>query len=132
MARGDQMVRQWRIIQTLISSKTGKSVLELIDILGFDCHLRTVYRDLDALQYAGFPIYNDNDGKKNIWMLMDSAKQILPIPKNIIGQEKAKTDKDYEPFGPEWEKSLMGFRKKELITLLKGILIEKQKLQENR
>lgn len=83
MARGNQMGRQWRIIQTLISSKTGKSVSELIDILELDCHQRTVYRDLDALQNAGFPIYNETVNNKNIWLLMDSAKQKMPIPMNI-------------------------------------------------
>ncbi len=83
MPRGDQMGRQWKIIQTLISSKTGKTVSELIDILELDCHQRTVYRDLDALQNAGFPIYNENIGNKNLWMLMDSAKEKMPIPMNI-------------------------------------------------
>lgn len=83
MPRGDQMGRQWKIIQTLISSKTGKSVSELIDILELDCHQRTVYRDLDALQNAGFPIYNETSDNKNLWMLMDSAKEKMPIPMNI-------------------------------------------------
>lgn len=83
MARGDQMGRQWKIIQTLISSKTGKSVTELIDILELECHQRTVYRDLEALQSAGFPIYNETDGGTNIWMLLDSAKEKMPIPMNI-------------------------------------------------
>ena len=83
MPRGDQMGRQWRIIQTLISSKTGKSVSELIDILELECHQRTVYRDLDALQNAGFPIYNETIDNTNLWMLMDSAKEKMPVPMNI-------------------------------------------------
>ena len=83
MPRGDQMGRQWRIIQTLISSKTGKTVTELIDILELDCHQRTVYRDLDALQNAGFPIYNETVDNKNLWMLIESAKEKMPIPMNI-------------------------------------------------
>jgi hypothetical protein len=33
MARGDQLGRQWRIIQTLITSKQGKSAAELADDL---------------------------------------------------------------------------------------------------
>jgi len=44
MARGDQLGRQWRIIQTLISSRMGNSAAELASQL--DCHARTVYRDL--------------------------------------------------------------------------------------
>jgi predicted DNA-binding transcriptional regulator YafY len=51
MARGDQLGRQWKIIQTLITSKNGKSASELAE--GLDCHPRTVYRDLQALQVAG-------------------------------------------------------------------------------
>jgi len=51
MARGDQLGRQWRIIQTLISSRRSKSAAELAE--GLKCHPRTVYRDLEALQVAG-------------------------------------------------------------------------------
>jgi len=53
MARGDQLGRQWKIIQILVSSKRGKSAAELADDL--ECHPRTLYRDLEALQVAGFP-----------------------------------------------------------------------------
>ncbi|MBW2610610.1 MAG: WYL domain-containing protein [Deltaproteobacteria bacterium] len=40
MARGDQLGRQWRIIQTLISSRKGKSASELAQEL--ECHPRTL------------------------------------------------------------------------------------------
>jgi hypothetical protein len=52
MARGDQLARQWRIIQTLISSKQGKSAADFVK--DKNCHPRTIYRDLGALQEAGF------------------------------------------------------------------------------
>lgn len=42
MARGDQLGRQWKIIQTLITLKKGKSAAELATDL--DIHPRTVYR----------------------------------------------------------------------------------------
>jgi len=62
MARGDQLARQWRIIQTLVSSKHGKAVADLVK--EENCHPRTIYRDLEALQEAGFPIYSERlDGK---------------------------------------------------------------------
>jgi len=51
--RGDQIVRQWRIIQELISSRKGKSAVDLA--MELECHPRTVYRDLEALQVAVFP-----------------------------------------------------------------------------
>jgi predicted DNA-binding transcriptional regulator YafY len=78
MARGDQLARQWKIIQTLISSRIGKAVSELAQDL--HCHSRTVYRDLEALQAAGFPVYTDRVGGKTIWSLLETAKHSIPIP----------------------------------------------------
>lgn len=78
MARGDQLARQWKIIQSLISSRQGKSVPDMAEALG--CHRRTVYRDLEALQAAGFPIYTDRVEGRNHWSLLDTAKNNIPIP----------------------------------------------------
>ena len=78
MARGDQLARQWKIIQSLISSRQGKSVSDLAGAL--HCHRRTVYRDLEALQVAGFPVYTDRVGGRNHWNLLDTAKNSIPIP----------------------------------------------------
>ena len=78
MARGDQLGRQWRIIQTLINSKLGKSAAQLAEEI--ECHPRTVYRDLEALQVAGFPIYNEKVEGKGLWSLLDTIKHQIPIP----------------------------------------------------
>ena len=78
MARGDQLARQWRIIQTLISSRHGKPVSNLA--IELSCHTRTVYRDLEALQAAGFPVYTDKVEGRNVWSLLDTAKHSIPIP----------------------------------------------------
>ncbi|MBW1999657.1 MAG: transcriptional regulator [Deltaproteobacteria bacterium] len=78
MARGDQLSRQWKIIQTLISSKMGKSAADLAEDL--ECHPRTVYRDLGALQAAGFPIYTERIEGRNLWSLLDTLKHQIPIP----------------------------------------------------
>jgi predicted DNA-binding transcriptional regulator YafY len=78
MARGDQLARQWKIFQTLVTSRYGKSVADLAKNL--DCHQRTVYRDLNALEAAGFPIYTETSNGKNIWCLLDSAKNPMPVP----------------------------------------------------
>ena len=72
------MARQWKIIQTLISSRIGKSAADLAEDL--ECHPRTVYRDLEALQVAGFPIYNERVEGKGIWSLLDTVKHQIPIP----------------------------------------------------
>ncbi len=81
MARGDQLSRQWKIIRRLIASKQGKSVRDLAAEL--DCHPRTVYRDLEALQVAGFPVYNERVDNKSLWSLLDSAKHLIPVPFNV-------------------------------------------------
>ena len=78
MARGDQLARQWKIIQTLISAKNGKSVDQLAQDL--HCHRRTVYRDLEALQAAGFPVYTDRVKGKTVWSLLNTVRQSIPIP----------------------------------------------------
>ena len=81
MARGDQLARQWRILQSLIASRRGKSAADLAQEL--DYHWRTVYRDLEALQLAGFPIYTDRVDGKNRWSILDSARQHIPIPLDL-------------------------------------------------
>ena len=78
MARGDQLARQWVIFQHLMTSRYGKTVNDLAADL--DCHPRTVYRDLDALQAGGFPIYNEKVNGTNFWALMETAKNPVPIP----------------------------------------------------
>jgi predicted DNA-binding transcriptional regulator YafY len=81
MARGDQLGRQWKIIQMLISSRTGKSAADLAK--GLECGWRTVYRDLEALQVAGFPIYSEKVDGKSIWLLLGKATKNIPIPLNL-------------------------------------------------
>ena len=78
MARGDQLGRQWRILQILIGSRSGKTVSELAAEI--ECHPRTVYRDLEALQIAGFPLFTDRSEGKTHWALLDSARQNAPLP----------------------------------------------------
>ena len=81
MARGDQLGRQWKIIRTLIASQTGKSVQDIASDL--NCHTRTVYRDLEALQTAGFPVYTERFNNKSYWFLLESARHQIPIPLNL-------------------------------------------------
>jgi predicted DNA-binding transcriptional regulator YafY len=52
--RGDQIVRQWRIIQSMETRRYGISVAELAEEL--ESQPRTIYRDLEALYNAGFPL----------------------------------------------------------------------------
>ncbi len=60
--RGDQLARQWRLIQRLARSRYGVGLDDLARDL--EVHRRTVYRDLDALMYAGFPVTSEKrDGR---------------------------------------------------------------------
>ncbi|MFZ7126345.1 MAG: helix-turn-helix transcriptional regulator [Desulfobacterales bacterium] len=78
MPRGVQLARQWRIIQVLTAARKGKSARELSRMLG--CHSRTVYRDLEALQQAGFPVYTDRDAGQSVWAILDAAREPVPAP----------------------------------------------------
>ncbi len=78
MARGDQLARQWRIIQLLISYRMGKSAADLAKELEYG--VRTIYRDLEALQVAGFPLYSEKVGGKSLWSVLDTVKHQIPVP----------------------------------------------------
>ncbi|RJQ82504.1 MAG: transcriptional regulator [Desulfobacteraceae bacterium] len=81
MARGDQLSRQWKIIHTLMASGKGKPAGELAGEL--DCHTRTVYRDLEALQMAGFPLYTEQNEGKTHWSILDAGRRQMPLPLNL-------------------------------------------------
>ncbi|MDP2645526.1 MAG: transcriptional regulator [Desulfobacterales bacterium] len=78
MARGDQLARQWQIIQMMLSSRMGKSATDLAREL--ECTPRTIYRDLEALQEAGFPIYTERIKSKHLWSLLDTVRHQIPLP----------------------------------------------------
>jgi predicted DNA-binding transcriptional regulator YafY len=81
MARGDQLSRQWRIIQSLMAARKGKSATELSQAL--ECHSRTVYRDLEALQLAGFPLYTEKSEGRTLWSIIEGGRHNMPIPLNL-------------------------------------------------
>lgn len=68
--RGDQLARQWLLIQRLARSRAGVGLYELSEELG--CVRRTVYRDLDALMYAGFPVTSEKRDGKAYYRFLDS------------------------------------------------------------
>jgi predicted DNA-binding transcriptional regulator YafY len=78
MPRGDQISRQWQILQILEASKMGVSVPEIAGKLS--ANVRTIYRDMEALELAGFPIYNEGDGGAEKWKFVDGYRCKMPIP----------------------------------------------------
>jgi predicted DNA-binding transcriptional regulator YafY len=75
--RGDQLARQWLLIQRLAKSRAGVGLDELADELG--CVRRTVYRDLDALMYAGFPVVSEKRDGKAYYRFLDQF-QLGQVP----------------------------------------------------
>ena len=53
---GDQLSRQWRLVR-LLSGKLGRSLAQLRAELGVT--KRTVLRDIEGLERAGFPIVSE-------------------------------------------------------------------------
>lgn len=78
MPRGDQISRQWQILQILEARRMGVSVPDLATEL--DCNVRNIYRDMEALEIAGFPIYNEKDDGVEKWKFVEGYKHKMPIP----------------------------------------------------
>ncbi len=76
--RGDQLARQWRILRTIESNKHGVTVAQLAEEEG--CHPRTIWRDLAAIQAAGFPLYSEKDGSQSRHCFVEGYKFHLPVP----------------------------------------------------
>ena len=76
--RGDQLARQWRILRHIESAQHGLTVAEISELEGVG--VRTAYRDLEALQEAGFPLYCERVEKVNRWAFVDTYKFQVPQP----------------------------------------------------
>lgn len=76
--RGDQLTRQWRVLRQIEASPHGLTASEISDLEGTS--LRTAYRDLDALQFAGFPLYVDKGEHGQRWKFVESYLLKVPQP----------------------------------------------------
>jgi predicted DNA-binding transcriptional regulator YafY len=78
MPRGNQLTRQWRLLQ-LLDRPAGVTVDDAAADLA--CTVRTIWRDLHVLEDAGFPIYDDPgaDGRRSVWRVRDDFKKRLPL-----------------------------------------------------
>ncbi len=64
-----------------MAARKGKSAAELSTAL--ECHSRTVYRDLEALQMAGFPLYTEKTEGRTLWSILEGGRHNMPIPLNL-------------------------------------------------
>lgn len=84
VARNEQLIRQHKLLQLLEISRFGRTLDELKEELIADLglstlHERTVRRDLDALQAAGFDIQTDQLDRGKVYKLGSNNKGVHEI-----------------------------------------------------
>jgi predicted DNA-binding transcriptional regulator YafY len=70
-ARGQEVIRQWKLLNALQERKYGLTVDQLASQLGVTT--RTIRRDLAQLQEAGFPLEQREAGTRLTWTLSREA-----------------------------------------------------------
>jgi predicted DNA-binding transcriptional regulator YafY len=78
MPRNDQVTRQWHLIRHLEAATRGGTLPELAAALPpeFACHHRTIRRDLEALESAGFPLLIDRVDGRVVWKLIEGFRRV--------------------------------------------------------
>jgi len=66
MARNTEVIRQWTILRE-IEASSGVTIRRLAEVTNVTT--RTIRRDLEALQEAGFPLYDVSDEGPKLWKL---------------------------------------------------------------
>jgi predicted DNA-binding transcriptional regulator YafY len=79
MPRNDQVTRQWLLLKKL-EKPGGATIEELAGSLPEDyaCHLRTIRRDLEALQVC-FPLYTDRVDGEVRWKLVEGFSRVPAV-----------------------------------------------------
>ena len=72
--RNAEVIRQWKILKTIESGRYTTAA-ELAQEHGVT--ERTIRRDIEALQEAGFPLYDDRADGRKVWRLVEGYKQRL-------------------------------------------------------
>jgi predicted DNA-binding transcriptional regulator YafY len=71
MPRGDQLTRQWRLVQ-LLAGRTGRTLAQFQAELAVS--KRTVQRDLGDLQAAGFPVVSEPRNGTVFWHFIEGFR----------------------------------------------------------
>jgi len=78
MARGEQLARTWQIIKRLEAQRSrGLTIDELCDEGGWN--RRTLYRDIQALEEAGFPIEKESCDGRVYYRFTRAFRESLPL-----------------------------------------------------
>ncbi|HET7745986.1 MAG TPA: YafY family protein [Vicinamibacteria bacterium] len=72
--RNAEVIRQWRILKRIEAGRYT-TAQDLADEHGVT--ERTIRRDIEALQEAGFPLYDERQDGRKIWRLVEGYKQRL-------------------------------------------------------
>jgi len=72
--RNAEVIRQWRILKRIEAGRYT-TAQDLADEHGVT--ERTIRRDIEALQEAGFPLYDERTDGRKVWRLIDGYKQRL-------------------------------------------------------
>jgi len=77
MSRNDQITRQWYLLRRLEGSN-GLTLNEMVEQVPEDYpkNPRTLRRDLEALQAAGFPLITERHNGQSRWHLMEGFRDI--------------------------------------------------------
>lgn len=73
--RNAEVIRQWKILKRIEKSRYVSST-DLAEEHGVA--LRTIRRDIEALQEAGFPLYDDRESGRKVWRLIEGYQQKTP------------------------------------------------------
>jgi proteasome accessory factor B len=83
MPRGDQLTRQWELVQ-LLAGRVGRTLAQLTAELGVT--KRTVQRDIEVLTEAGFPVTSDMRNGTVFWHFMEGFHAEAPIAFTLTEQ----------------------------------------------
>jgi proteasome accessory factor B len=83
MPRGDQLTRQWKLVQ-LLAGRMGRTLAQLCGELGVS--KRTIQRDIDVLTEAGFPVTSDMRNGTVFWHFMEGFHAEAPIALTLTEQ----------------------------------------------
>ena len=72
--RNAEVIRQWKLLKRIEAGRytTGRDLAEEHQVTE-----RTIRRDIEALQEAGFPLYDDRVDGRKVWRLVEGYKQRL-------------------------------------------------------